>query len=455
MKHRLTRRQFLAGAAAVPLFGVARTLAADRRPNFVFILTDDQRWDAMSCAGHPFLFTPNMDRIAKEGARFANAFVTTSLCSPSRASFLTGRYAHNHGVIDNTRGLNPSVPTFPQILQKAGYDTALIGKWHMSLQDGPQPGFNRWVSFPGQGVYHDPTLNVDGRKVERNGYITDILTDYALDWLRKPRNTPFCLYLSHKAAHVDFVPAVRHSKLFSDVEITPPKSMYEPDEGKPKWVTDIRRGWDDPEIRGEDENKIRNYCRTLVAVDESVGRVLDELDRTGVAEDTVVVFAGDNGFFLGEHGLRDKRAMYEESIRIPLLMRYPRLVRPGSVIEPMALNIDICPTFLELAGIESPAGVDGRSLRPILSGGSRGWRTDFYYEYFWEAEAKRRPTISGVRTERWKYITYPDSDNTPELYDLINDPLEMRNAIDDRSAGAVQSHLRARLAQLQPDTASK
>lgn len=446
----ITRRQFLAGSAALPLLGLPGAFAREDRPNFVFILTDDQRWDAMSCAGHPFLHTPNIDRIAKEGARFANAFTTTSLCSPSRASFLTGRYAHSHGVKDNQTHLSPSVPTFPQVLQKTGYDTALIGKWHMSLQEDPQPGFGRWVSFPGQGVYNNPALNVDGRRVEETGYITDILTRYSIDWLRQPRNAPFCLYLSHKAVHSDFIPAVRHSKLFQDARLSPPKSMYESGEDKPQWARNIRRTWDDAEFREREDTKIRNYCRALVSVDESVGRVLGELEAMGALDKTVVVFAGDNGFFLGEHGLVDKRAMYEESIRIPLLMRYPRLVKPGSVIERMALNIDICPTFLDLAGAPALEGIEGSSLRPLLSSRTRGWREEFLYEYFWEAEAKKRPTISGVRTERWKYITYPGSDNEPELYDLLQDPLETRNLAVDPSAAGTLADMRSRLARLQP-----
>lgn len=448
MPYRMTRREFLAAAAMAPLAGAAGARIEPRTPNFVFILTDDHRWDAMSCAGHPIVFTPNIDRIAREGARFANAFVTTSLCSPSRATLLTGRYAHSHGVKDNATHLDPSVPTFPQVLQKAGYETALVGKWHMDMQPGPQPGFDRWISFAGQGVYYNPVINIDGRTCEVAGYITDLLTSYAIDWLRRPRTSPFCLYLSHKALHADFRPAVRHSKLYSDAPIVPPASILDTLEGKPAYLGSIKRVSPEADDYPEFVERVRNYYRTLAAVDESVGRVLTELERMGTLDETVVIFAGDNGFLLGEHGLGDKRAMYEESIRIPLLIRYPALVRPGRVISEMALNLDVCPTILDLAGAPAPDGVQGRSLRPLLRGRRGGWRSDFLYEYYWEAEAKKRPSIKGVRTSRWKYVTYPDSDNVSELYDLESDPREMRNLVSDPRAEGTLRTLQSRLDEL-------
>jgi len=430
----ITRRQFLARATVASFVVGRRAFGAEERPSFVFILTDDHRWDWLGCAGHPWLRTPNMDRIAREGARFANAFVTTSLCSPSRGSFLTGRYAHSHGVKDNQTQLDPSIPTFPQVLQKAGYDTAFIGKWHMDNQEGPQPGFNRWIAPKGHGTYYDPTFNIDGRWVETPGYSTDIVTRFAIEWLRQARTGPFCLYLAHKAPHGNFECAVRHSKLYSDIQFTPRANIsnkrFPP--GSEEYDALVQR--------------VKDYSRTLMAVDESVGRVLRTLKEMGALDETVVVFAGDNGFFFGEHGLLDKRAAYEESIRIPLLMRYPRLIRPGSLIEPMALNIDLCPTFLDLAGVEVPKGVEGRSWRPILGGGRpRNWHSDFLYEYFFDSEAKRRPPIRAIRTERWKYITYPGGENTPELYDLKNDPLEMRNLAAEPSAAGVLADMKSRL----------
>lgn len=451
----ITRRQFIttAGAAALslPFLRAGGALAAGERPNFVFILTDDQRHDAMSCAGHPFLRTPNIDRIAREGARFRNAFVTTALCSPSRASFLTGRYVHSHGVKDNKTPLPHDITTFPQVLQKAGYDTAYVGKWHMDGQEGPRPGFAHWVSFKGQGDYTNPRLNINGKVEQVSGYMTDLLTKHAVEWLERSRTTPFCLYLAHKAVHGPFKPAVRHQKLYEDVDIKRPKSGSDDLTGKPQWM---RKRQETAHGRMEDdkfEQFVKNYNRTLVAVDEGVGRVLQTLEKTGQLDNTVIVFAGDNGYFQGEHNLLDKRAMYEESIRIPLVMRYPKLVRPGSLIDQMVLNIDICPTLLDIAGERSPEGVQGRSLVPLLSGKTRGWRSDFLYEYF-EETPYVTPTIKGVRTQRWKYIEYPEVQETAELYDLETDPEELVNRIGDKWCSGVLADMRKRLERLEKET---
>ncbi|MDO8682027.1 MAG: sulfatase [Armatimonadota bacterium] len=451
----ISRRQFIAGAGAaaisLPFINIHGAAAAQERPNFVFILTDDQRFDAMSCAGHPFLHTPNIDRLANEGARFTNAFVTTALCSPSRASFLTGRYVHSHGIVGNG---NPTVElpvTFPQVLQNAGYDTAYVGKWHMGNQEGPRPGFNRWVSFKGQGVYWNPTLNVDGEKVMSNGYMTDLLSGYAVDWLKQSRKSPFCLYLAHKAVHSPLEPAHRHRDLFSDVAIPHPKTMHDDLKGKPEWIKPYQKS-----AHGLREDRyeqfIRNYNRLLVAVDESVGQVLTTLSNMGTLDNTIVVFTSDNGYFQGEHGMIDKRAMYEESIRIPLLMRYPKMVRPGALINQMVLNIDVCPTFCDIAGEKAPDGVQGKSLKPLLKGKPSGWRSDFLYEYFREG-GFAVPDIRGVRTERWKYIEYPNITDTSELYDLKNDSIEMRNLIDDPKSAKTLADMRARLQRLVKETA--
>jgi len=456
-----TRRQFLAGAGAaavsLPFINLTDSSAAEQRPNFVFILTDDQRFDALSCMGHPFLRTPNIDRIAREGALFRNAFVTTALCAPSRGSFLTGRYAHSHGVPDNATMFDDSIPTFPSVLQEAGYDTAFIGKWHMAGQDGPRRGFNHWFSFKGQGAYYNPAVNDNGEHKKLSGYMTDILTNRALDWLKQPRTGPFCLYLSHKAVHGPFEPAVRHRKLYSGVKIDRPESMTDTLEGKPAW---IRRGM---EPRHDSKGALTNpekfdelildYCRTLVAVDEGVGRVLDTLEEIGQLDNTVVVFAGDNGYFLGEHGRVDKRLMYEESIRIPMVMRYPKAIKPGTEVEGMVLNIDLCPTFLDYAGVKAPDGVQGRSFRPLLQGKTRGWRRDWMYEYFREKGYNWTPDTVGVRTERWKYIEYLDEEGVPcELYDLKNDPMELRNLVDDPKHVGVLADMRSRLKRLREET---
>jgi len=452
---KITRRQFItrtgAAAVALPFINVEGAFAATDRPNFVFILTDDQRFDAMSCAGHPFLKTPNIDRIAKEGALFRNAFVAIALCAPSRACFLTGRYAHSHGIKDNKTQLGDDMPTWPRILQKAGYDTAFIGKWHMDGQEGPRPGFNKWVSFKGQGTYDDPELNIDGVKQKTPGYMTDLLTDHAVNWLKQPREKPFCLYLCHKAVHGPFKPAERHSKLFEDIKPAWPASSSEDLTGRPEWF--IKRQQMRPgKMTDEDYAKfIRNYNRTIVGIDEGVGRVFSTLDQLGVADNTVIVFCGDNGFFQGEHGMTDKRAAYEESIRIPFVMRYPKLVKPGTTIEPMVLNIDLCPTMLDIAGEKLPEGVQGRSFKPLLSGKNKGWREDWLYEY-WHEEPFANPTIRGVRTEGWKYVEYPESNDSAELWDLKNDPHEMKNLINDASKADVLADMKKRLERLAKET---
>jgi len=452
----LSRRDFVIGAgaavASLPFLRLDDAFAADKRPNFVFILTDDHRWDAMSCAGHPFLHTPNIDRIAKEGVRFTNAFVTTALCSPSRATFHTGMYVHSHGIKDNKTQWPDKIPTYSGLLQKAGYDTAFIGKWHMDNQDGPRPGFNRWVSFQGQGPYYNPTLNVDGERVPSTGYTTDLLTEHAVKWLKQPRSEPFSLCLWHKACHEPFAPAVRHSKLYENAPIPHPESLDDTLEGKPSWQQknrpDAKPSAQAEQRKQTREQRIRDYCRTIVGIDDSVGRVLRTLEEMGVLDSTVVVFAGDNGFLWGEHGQGDKRCMYEESIRIPLVMRYPACIKPGTLSDNIVLNIDVCPTFLDLAGVPIPETVEGKSWRPLFSGRDRGWRTDFLYEYDLEPPSVRKPTVRGIRNERWKYIEHPDYPGEYELYDVQTDPLEMHNLINDPKYAKTLAGMRTRFREL-------
>ena len=444
------RRVFLKsvglGAASLSIPGcVVGGERAARRPNIIFILTDDQRYDAMSCAGHPWLKTPNMDRLAEEGVLFNNAFVTTSLCSPSRASFLTGCYAHTHEVfMNNGRDPNPSIPTFPQLLRKAGYQTAFIGKWHMARTNSPQPGFDHWVSFSGQGRYDKNKLNVDGEIVQSEVYITDELTNYAVRFLRRKHDRPFMLYLSHKAVHAPFKPAERHENLYSDIEI---KSQHNPNDNlaaKPEWGRKMDKNW---------KSQIRNYMRSLVAVDESLGRVLETLEAENILDDTAIVFAGDNGYFHGEHGgMWDKRAAYEPSIRIPLLMRYPPLARPGARYDAMVLNIDLAPTLLELAGVGVPGTMQGQSWLGVLKG--RPGRESFLYEYFQEVDRKyKRPTVLAVRTKQWKYVTYPLAGKlTDELYDMKNDPQELNNLIGNAGCADVVEQMKKELERLKRKT---
>jgi N-acetylglucosamine-6-sulfatase len=427
------------------LFGRNKAETSKAKPNIIFILTDDQRYDAMSCAGHPWLKTPNMDRLANEGVLFKNAFVTTSLCSPSRGSFLTGCYAHTHGVFGNTaKDPIPSYKTFPQLLQKTGYETAFIGKWHMAREDSPRPGFDHWVSFSGQGRYEKNKLNVDGKTVYSDIYVTDELTNYAVGFLRKDRNKPFMLYLSHKAVHAPFTPAKRHANLYTDIEI---KSRHNPRDNlktKPKWGRKMDKNW---------KSQILNYYRSLMAVDESIGRVYKTLEQTGLLDSTVIIFAGDNGYFHGEHGgMWDKRAAYEPSMRIPLIMRYPPLVKAPTVCEQMVLNIDLAPTILELAAVPAPETMQGQSWLGVLKG--RPGRKSFLYEYFQEVDRRfKRPTVIAVRTNQWKYVTYPlDNSLTDELYDLKTDPEELENLFGKPRYADITEQMKKELIRLQKET---
>ncbi len=442
-----TRREFLAASgAALSLPWMKRPVEAlrlepvknPRIRNVVLILSDDHRFDFLGFMGKPpFLRTPNMDRMAREGAHLANTFVVTALCSPSRASILTGLYTHKHQVVDNNFPIPEGTVFFPQYLEKAGFETAFIGKWHMGHEkDDPRPGFDRWVSFRGQGVYTDPVLNVDGRRVEKKGYITDILTEYAVDWIRKDRKKPFFLFFAHKAVHDPFTPAGRHQGAYQNAEIAYPPSMADTEEnyrGKPRWVREQRNSWHGVDYmyhgRIDFDTFYRNYCECLLGLDESIGTVLDTIEETGLAGTTLVFYMGDNGFTFGEHGLIDKRHMYEESVRVPLLAWCPGCIRAGTRIERMVQNIDIAPTVLEAMGLKPPSSMDGRSFLPLLEGKEIAWRDAIFYEYYWERNFPQTPTMHGIRTGRYKYIHYHGIWDVDELYDLQNDSREMENLI--------------------------
>lgn len=437
---------------AVTLLGVLAqpALAAGPR-NIIYILTDDHRFDALGFAGHPFLETPHMDSIARNGVYLPNAFVTTALCSPSRASVLTGQYAHKHGVVDNNNPVRTDLVFFPQLLQKAGYRTGYFGKWHMGGEgDDPQRGFDKWVSFRGQGVYWPDrrgtpaakakksqpavTLNVDGKVVPQRGYITDELTDYALDWLKTvPKEQPFFFYLSHKAVHSEFVPATRHAGRYKDKPLPIPASRHRHSHA-PLWVQNQRNSWHGVDFPYHSDLDVadyyRAYCETLLAVDESIGRVLAALKDRGQLEDTLVVYMGDNGFGFGEHGLIDKRTAYEWSMRVPLIMQCPSALKAGTVIKQVVANIDLAPTLLEAAGAGRPPGdFDGRSFWRLARGESIPWRTELLYEYFWERNFPQTPTLHALRGERYKYIHVHGMWDLDELYDLERDPGETTNLI--------------------------
>jgi N-acetylglucosamine-6-sulfatase len=423
--------------------------------NIIFILLDDQRYDAIGfLQGQAFLQTPNMDAIARSGAYLPNAYVTTALCSPSRASILTGQYAHRHRVVDNDSPLPAGLTFFPQYLQKAGYETAFVGKWHMGgPTDHPQPGFDRWVSFKGQGHYlpHKDGLNVDGKQVEQKGYITDELNAYALEWLEK-RNAgkPFMLYLSHKAVHAEFIPAERHRGRYDNAAFKPPRTMDPANvHDAPMWVRNQRNSWHGVDFpyhsRLDISEYYKRYAETLLAVDEGIGQILELLKKKGLDRNTLVAVMGDNGFAFGEHGLIDKRTAYEESMRVPLVMQLPAVIKPGSRVDEVVANIDLAPTFLELARSKVPDDMDGRSYLRILEGEKIPWRDNLLYEYYWEYAFPHTPTTHALRGDRFKYINYYGLWDINELFDLRSDPLEARNLINDPQYRETANRMREQL----------
>lgn len=450
------------------------TARAAERPNIVVVLVDDLRWDELGCTGHPFVRTPHIDRIAREGTRFRNAFATTPLCSPSRACFLTGQYAHHHGVIDNINrsALSHRLVTFPRILQAAGYETGYVGKWHMGNDDKARPGFDYWISMKGQGTSFDPELNENGRRDSYTGHTTDVLNEKALAFVEKRRDEPFCLYLAHKALHPElvqfddgsisdpraakFMPAERHKDLYAAAPVPRRLNVTDTLEGKPALQRKIAGLPPLGPETGTSDETIRDRLRMLAAIDEGVGQLLDALEQADQLDDTVFVFTSDHGYWYGEHGLSvERRLPYEEAVRIPLLVRYPRLVKAGSLIDDMALSIDVAPTLLELAGFEPPHTMDGRSLAPLLQGKRPGdWRTSFLIEYYTDTVFPRvlEMGYKAIRTERYKYIHYTDLEGMDELYDLKSDPYEMENVIDDPAAQAALGQLQKELGTFLKDT---
>jgi arylsulfatase A-like enzyme len=440
----------LAASLVLPL----SVQAADdaRKRNMIFILVDDLRYDGMGFL-QPELRTPNIDALAAEGVYFPNAVVTTSLCSPSRATILTGRTTRNHGVVDNNNSSEEGLVFFPRYLQEAGYETGFFGKWHMGEDsDAPRPGFNRWVSFRGQGSYY-PTdnlppellargvrhqLNVNGEHVPQAGYITDELTDYALDWLRKGRDPskPFFLYLSHKAVHSDAVPAERHEGQYAKTRFRLPQG--ELSKNKPMWVHNQRNSWHGIDFFYASDRKMTDYLKdyygALSSVDDSLGRIVAWLRESGLQDNTMVVFYSDNGFLIGEHGLVDKRNAYQASVRVPMLISAPGLLPRGVTNEVRVRNLDLAPTFLDVAGVEPPEEFEGRSFLPVATDeiSADEWGVpDFVYEYYWEWTFPMTPTTFAIQRGPLKYIQYHGIWDIEELYDLENDPREMHNLIDD------------------------
>ena len=433
----------------------SETVAAEAdsaRPNVLVILCDDLRWDALgvvqreqgSAALFPWFRTPNLDRIADEGARFANMFCTTSLCSPSRASILGGQYARQHKVLNNFTDFPQELPSYPRRLQAAGYETAYIGKWHMGEDDDQQrSGFDYWMSHKGQGNYWDNEFNINGKRQVLKGYYTSVVTDAAVRWLSGEHAKPWLLVLGHKAPHGGpIVPEPKYEHAFDGEKIVRPANAdnYRPDQGKPAWLEKSYPTWHGlggPLYGQKDYGKfVRAYLGCVASVDESVGRIYRALAETGQLDRTLLLFTGDNGFALGEHGRTDKRTAYEESLRVPLLVRYPSLAKPGTVIRQMALTLDIAPSIVDICRAGAMESAAGQSWRRLLTGEQVAWRTDFLYEYNYEKQFPYTPNVRAIRTDGWKYIRYPHGDGGPdrhqdELYDLHSDGLEMRNLAAD------------------------
>jgi arylsulfatase A-like enzyme len=441
------------------------------RPNILFILLDDLRWDAVGYAGHPHLKTPHIDSIANEGVNFRNAFATTSLCSPSRASLLSGLYAHRHGVTNNFTEFPSNVPSFASVLQRAGYTTAYIGKYHMGEDnDAPRPGFDYFVTHKGQGKYFGTEFNINGeRRIRPQGYYTTVVTDMALEWLKRDRGgRPWMLILGHKAPHSFYTPEEKYAHAFDDVRVTYPPSAFELAD-KPDWIKERRYTWhgiygplfewrkkfpdDRPEAVKDFENMVHAYWGTILSIDDSVGRLRAWLEETRQLDNTVVVFVGDNGLLEGEHGMVDKRTMHEPSIRIPMAVWYPALTATGKTIDQQVLTVDMAPSLLELAGAPALSGIDGRSWVQLVRSADPAWRKSWLYYYNYEKEFPYTPNIRGVRTEEWKYVHYPHGDGGPdrhmaELYDLKNDPGERANRINDPAAAAKLTELKEELTRL-------
>jgi N-acetylglucosamine-6-sulfatase len=417
-------------------------------PNIIFIITDDQQCGLTGIEGNPVSKTPNIDRVAKEGAAFENFFVATPLCSPSRATFLTGQYAQKHQVTNNDRlGLDVishTLMTWPRQLRENGYKTAFIGKWHMGLDDSRRPGFDRWLSFKGQGIFVNSVVNDEGTIKQIDGNMTDYLNKQAAEFLKKnSKNQPFAMILSHKAVHSPIIPAERHDAYYADYEYESPVVSEGNIESKPVLKRDVpwkpsyeyesivpepaepRRG------RGHDRTSIvTDQMRCLLSVDEGVGEIFKVLEEKGQLDNTIIVYTSDNGMLMGEHNrFHTKRWAYDNVLRVPFFMRYPKLIEAGSKIDKMVSNIDWAPTVYDIVGVEPLIPVDGKSFLPLFRSDDAEWRTSFFAEYFHEKVARNTPSWQAVRTENWKYVKYVglDSDEMNELYDLANDPGEEFN----------------------------
>jgi len=494
----MKRRQFVQtiglGVASLAVPGcLAGKKSWPKKPNILFIMTDDHASHAMSCYGSRINTTPNIDRIAKDGIRFENCFCTNSICAPSRAVILTGKHSHLNGVRDNALRFDGTQQTFPKLLQQAGYQTVMIGKWH--LKSDPT-GFDYWNVLPGQGHYYNPDLIEMGERKQFPGYVTDIVTDIALDFIenRRDKTKPFMMMLHHKAPHRNWQPAPRHLTKYDKVKFPEPDTLFDDystrsaaaseqemtlrdhmqneydlkmgpppgrlnEEQKAAWEAAYgpkREAFEREKPEGEElvrwkyKRYMEDYLGCIAAVDENIGRVLDHLDKSGLAENTIVLYTSDQGFYLGDHGWFDKRFMYEESLRMPLVARFPGTIKSGSVNEELVSNLDFAPTFLELAGVDIPQDIQGSSLKKLLQNRKvKDWRQSVYYHYYEYPAVHMTKRHYGVRTKRYKLIHFYHDIDAWELYDLEKDPKELKNVYDNSNYASVVQELRTELKRLQ------
>ena len=456
--------------ASVLLVALSSPLQAASKPNVLFILCDDLRPTALGCYGSKHVKTPHIDRLAAEGVLFANTFCTTSLCSPSRASILSGLYAHTHGVTDNFTEYPASMPSFPGVLHDHGYSTAYFGKYHMGENnDEPRPGFDTFVTHKGQGKYFDTEWNLGGNRQVIKGYYTTVVTDLATEWLKKqPTDKPWCLCVGHKAPHSFYTPEPKHEHVFDDVKVPYPDSAFHL-EDKPDWIKQRLYTWhgiygplfewrkkfpdDRPEAVKDFENMVHGYWGTILSVDDSVARLRAWLEETGQLDNTIIVFMGDNGLLEGEHGMVDKRTAHEASLRIPLVVRFPSLAAKPAVVPQQVLTVDIASSLLDLCGAPALPKTHGRSWVKLVKTGDPEWRKSWFYHYNYEKQFPYTPNVRAVRTDDWKYIHYPHGDGSPdkhlaELYDLNNDPNETTNLIKDPKTAAKLAELQSELTRL-------
>ena len=488
--------------ASAGILGCAPQKQEAQKPNILYIMSDDHAYQAISAYGYGLNETPNIDRLAQEGAIFTRATVTNSICAPSRAVLLTGKHSFVNGKVDNVQPFNWDQPNFPKLMQANGYQTAMIGKIHL---DGIPQGFDFSMVLPGQGQYYNPDFLINGERVRKEGYCTEIITETTLDWLKNKRDPdkPFCVLYHQKAPHRNWLPAPKYVNLYDDRTFEPPANFFDDYEGRgtaakeqemeidgdamwghdfklivdpngdtTNFIRDIRRMNEEQRANWmaayEGENQeflnnmpkgkelalwkfnryIKDYLRTIKSVDDGVGEVLDYLEEAGLAENTIVVYTSDQGFYLGEHGWFDKRFMYEESFRTPLLMRYPKEIKPGTEIDKLVQNLDFAPTLLDYAGIEVPEEMQGESFRKLVAGETGEWRDAVYYTYYEYPSVHMVKRHYGVATDRYKLMHFYYDIDEWEMYDLETDPMEMQNIYDDPAYADTREMLHKRLEEL-------